>query len=163
MRFCVTRQAATRFFALGHRFAISDEAGQPRYRVADRLSAGTATAVLRDTTGKQLLALERRHLLLGMGIFTMRDGVTVGAVQVQRDLTTEGPGLQIRAPDELDLVGNLGRHEYYLMRRGQSIVYVSRRWCGQRRHTYGVDLPDAADHPLLLACVLALDILFLYE
>jgi uncharacterized protein YxjI len=163
MRFCVTRQATTPFFAVGHRFAICDEAGETRYRVADRLRAATATAVFRDMAGTQLLTLERRHLLLGMGIFTVRDGVTAGAVQVQRDLSAEGPGLHIRAPDELDLVGDLGRHEYYLMRRGQIIVYVSHRWCGQRRHTYGVDLPDEGDHPLLLACVLALDMLFLYE
>jgi uncharacterized protein YxjI len=163
MRFCVTRRATTPFFAVGHRFAISDEAGEPRYHVADRLRAAIATAVFRDTAGKELLALERRHLLLGMGIFAVRDGATIGGVQVQRDLTSEGPGLRIRAPDELELVGDLGRHEYYLMRRGQIIVYVSRRWCGERRHTYGVDLPDEADHPLLLACVLALDMLFLYE
>ncbi len=51
MRFCVTRQAATPFFALGHRSAVTDEAGAPRYRVADRLSADTAPAALRDTSG----------------------------------------------------------------------------------------------------------------
>jgi hypothetical protein len=46
---------------------------------------------------------------------------------VQRDLTVEGPELTIRAPDELDLVGSLAQHEYYLMRRDRMVVYVSHR------------------------------------
>lgn len=166
MRYCVTRQAATPFFTLGHRFAITSETGELRYRVADSFRGGPsapATAVMRDATGTPLLALERRHLLLGPGVFVVRDGTSVGSVRVQRDITAEGPALRIRAPDELDLVGGLDRHEYYLMRAGRIVVSVSHRGCGQRPHTYGVGLPDDADHPLLLACVLALDILFLYE
>lgn len=163
MRYCVTRRAANPLFAVGHRFVITDEAGAVRYRVRDLLRPVAATAALTDADGKRLLLLERRHLTLGPGFYFLRDANVVGLVQVQRDLTTIGPELRIRAPDDLDLVGDLGRHEYYLMREGRIIVYVSRRWCSQRRHTYGVDLPPDADEPLLLACVLALDLLFLYE
>ena len=58
---------------------------------------------------------------MGRGYFIQRDGEDeiVGSVQVQRDLTVQGPDIIFRAPDELELVGNLERHEYYLMRRGR--------------------------------------------
>jgi uncharacterized protein YxjI len=171
MRYCVTRRAVNPLFAVGHRFRITDEAGEVRYRVRDLLRPVVATAALLDADGKQLLLLEHRHLTLGPGFYFLRDGDVVGLVRVQRDLTRDltrdlsmvGPELQIRAPDDLALVGDLRRHEYYLMREGRILVYVSRRWCLQRRHTYGVDLPPDADEPLLLACVLALSLLFLYE
>jgi uncharacterized protein YxjI len=164
MRYCVTRRAANPLFAVGHRFVITDEAGAVRYRVKDLLlPVATTAAALTVAGGKRLLLLERRHPTIGPGVSFLRDDNVVGLVQVQRDLATAGPELRIRAPDDLDLVGGLGRHEYYLMREGRIIVYVSRRWCPQRRHTYGVDLPPDADESLLLACVLALDLLFLYE
>ena len=163
MRYCVTRRAANPLFAVGHRFVITDEAGAVRYRVKDLLRPVAATAALTDSEGRQLLLLERRRLTVGPGFYFLRDGNIAGLVQVQRDLTMAGPELQIRAPDDLDLVGDLGRHEYYLMREGRILFYVSHRWCSRRRHTYGVDLPPDADEPLLLACVLALDLLLLYE
>ncbi len=165
MRYCVTRRAVTPFGAFGHRFAITDEQGNLCYRVEDRFRPMAATATLRDASGKPLLQLEFRHLLLGRGYFILRDGEDeiAGSVQIQRDLTVQGPELTIRAPDELDLAGNLSRHEYYLMRRNRMVAYVSRRWCGGERRTYGVDVVEGEDEPLVLATVLALDMLYMYE
>ena len=165
MRYCVTRRAVTPLGAWGHRFLIADESGTLRYRVGDRYRPLAATAIFRDAAGTPLLQLKLRHLLLGGGYFILREAEDElsGSIQVQRDLTVEGPELTIRAPDELDLVGSLAQHEYYLVRRDRMVVYVSRRWCAHKRHTYGVDVVEGEDEPLQLAIVLALDMLFLYE
>lgn len=165
MRYCVTRRAVTSLGAWGHRFVITDEAGTVYYRVGDRLRSLAATTVFRDAAGKPLLHLEYRHLLLGRGYFIMRDGedAIAASLQVQRDLTIQGPELRICVPDELDLVGSLDRHEYYLMRGQRRVVYVSHRRCERKRHTYGADVVDGEDRPLLLATVLALDMLYMYE
>jgi uncharacterized protein YxjI len=165
VRYCVTRRAVTPLGAWGHRFLIADEPGTLRYRVGDRYRPLAATATFRDAAGPPLLQLEFRHLLLGCGYFILREAEDeiAGSIQVQRDLTVEGPELTIRAPDELDLVGSLAQHEYYVMRRGWMVIYVSHRWCARQRHTYGVDVVEGEDEPLLLAVVLALDMLFLYE
>jgi len=162
MRYCITRRAANPVFTVGHRFVITDDAGALRYRVDDRLRGVAASAVLRDAAGAPLLTLEIRHQSLGPGVHLLRGTEVAGSVQVQRDLTIAGPELQIRAPDDLELVGSLARHEYTLTRRDRVLVHVSRRWCPQRRHTYGADVVPSEDEPLLLAVVLALDMLFQY-
>jgi uncharacterized protein YxjI len=160
----VTRRAVTSLGIWGHRFAITDESGALRYQVKDLLALLVATAAMRDADGKPLLLLEFRHLQVGRGYFIQLDGEDeiVGSVQGQRDLTVPGPELSIRAPDELELVGNLERHEYYLMRRERMVAYVSRRRCTEQRHSYGVDVVENEDEPLVLATVLTLDMLYMY-
>jgi hypothetical protein len=118
LRYCVIRRGVTPLGAWGHCFIITDEAGAVCYRAEVRYRPIAATTTFRDAAGKQLLPLKFRHLLLGRGCFIMRDGedAIAASLQVQRDLTIQGPELQIRVPDELDLVGSLDRHEYYLMR-----------------------------------------------
>ena len=88
----------------------------------------------------------------------------MGVVQVQKDLTPDGPELQMRAHGEdLGIVGDRARHEYMLMRRDRVVAHISRRWCAVRRpRAYGVDVVDGEDGPVLLACVVALDMLFQY-
>lgn len=71
MRYCVRRRAATALLSIGHRFVITDEAGAPRYRVADRLQSATPTAKLRDAQGRLVLTIERGALLLGLGYYVM--------------------------------------------------------------------------------------------
>lgn len=164
MRYCVRRQAATALLSIGHRFLITDEAGAPRYRVTDRLQSTAPTAMLRDAQGRLVLTIERWTLTLGLGYYVMREGQVAAVVQVQRDLTTEGPELQLRAHGEdLEVVGDRARHEYLLTQRERVVAAVSRRWCRARgRRAYGVDIVEGLDEPVLLACVVALDMLFQY-
>lgn len=85
-------------------------------------------------------------------------------VQVRRDLTTEGPELQIRANrEDLEVVGDRAHHEYLLTQRERVVAAVSRRWCRARGpRAYGVGIVEGVDAPVLLACVVALDMLFRY-
>ena len=129
----------------------------------DLLRPLAPAAAIQDANGKLLLLLEFRHLLLGRGYFIQWAGEDelVASVQVQRDLTVQGPELIIRTPDELECVGNLERHEYFFMRPRRMAAFVSRRWCTDQRHSYGVDVIDGEDQPLVLATVLTLDMLYM--
>ncbi len=58
-----------------------------------------------------------------------------------------------------DLAGNeaLFEHEYTISRAGQVVAVVSKQWFSLTE-TYGVDIAPGQDDPLILACVLALDL-----
>lgn len=164
MRYCVRRQSATALLTIGHRFDITDETGAVIYRVADRLQSAAATAAFRDSQGHLVLSIERWKLMLGLGYYIQQQGQTVGVVQVQQDLAADGPDPQMRAHgDDLDIVGDRARHEYMLLRRDHVVAHVSHRWCATRSpRTYGVDVLEGEDDPVLLACVVAVDMLFQY-
>ncbi len=52
---------------------------------------------------------------------------------------------------------SLFEHEYTISRGGQVVAEVSKQWFSLT-DTYGVDIAAGQDDPLILACVLALDL-----
>ena len=52
--------------------------------------------------------------------------------------------------------GNVLQHEYEIERDGHQIAEVSKKWF-RMRDTYGIDVADPADVPLVVAVTVAVD------
>jgi uncharacterized protein YxjI len=65
--------------------------------------------------------------------------------------------VDIPGPDHLETTESLFEHAYTISRAGQVVAVVSKRWFSLTE-TYGVDIAPGQDDPLILACVLALEL-----
>ena len=64
--------------------------------------------------------------------------------------------VQLEDGEELRAHGNIVDHEYEIKRDGDVIARISKRWF-RVRDTYGIEIGDGEDEPLMLALTVALD------
>jgi uncharacterized protein YxjI len=57
---------------------------------------------------------------------------------------------------DLRVKGNIVDHEYEIERDGQKIAEISKRWF-RVRDTYGIEIAQGEDDPLLLAAAVCID------
>src|SRR5947209_19299087 len=147
-----------KFFHIGEDSTILNEAGQPVFEVDGKVLSLHNRLIVRDMAGNELVTIHRRLLALRPTYEISRGGDTLATFRkrffspfVDR-FTVDIPG-----PDDLEMTGSLFEHEYTICRAGQVVAVVSRRWFSLT-DTYGVDIAPGQDDPLILACVLALDL-----
>jgi uncharacterized protein YxjI len=64
--------------------------------------------------------------------------------------------IEVEHGADLDAKGNLVDHEYEIKRDGDTIATVSKRWF-RVRDTYGVEIAEGEDEPLVLAITVCID------
>ena len=147
-----------KFFHIGEDSTILNEAGQPVLEVDGKVLSLHDRLIVRDMAGNEVVTIHRRLLALRPTYEISRGGDTLATFRkrffspfVDR-FTVDIPG-----PDDLEMTGSLFEHEYTISRGGQVVAAVSKRWFSLT-DTYGVDIAPGQDDPLILACVLALDL-----
>jgi uncharacterized protein YxjI len=147
-----------KFFRLGEDSTILNEAGQPVFEVDGKVLSLHDRLIVRDLAGNEVLTIHRRLITLLPTYEITRGADTLATLRkhlfspfVDR-FTVDIPG-----PDDLEMTGSLFEHEYTISRGGQVVAVVSKRWFSLTE-TYGVDIAPGQDDPLILACVLALDL-----
>jgi uncharacterized protein YxjI len=147
-----------KFFHLGEDSTIMNEAGQPIFEVDGKVLTLHDRLIIRDMAGNEVANVHRRLMALRPTYEITRGGETVAIFRkhffspfVDR-FTVDIPG-----PDDLEMTGSLFEHEYTISRADQVVAVVSKRWFSLTE-TYGVDIAPSQDDPLILACVLALDL-----
>ncbi len=147
-----------KFFRLGEDSTILNEAGQPVFEVDGKVLTLHDRLIVRDLAGNEVVNVHRRLLTLRPTYEITRGTETLATLRkhffspfVDR-FTVDIPG-----PDDLEMTGSLFEHEYTISRGGQVVAVVSKRWFSVTE-TYGVDIAPGQDDPLILACVLALDL-----
>jgi uncharacterized protein YxjI len=147
-----------KFFHIGEDSTILNEAGQPVLEVDGKVLSLHDRLIVRDMAGNEVVTIHRRLLALRPTYEISRGGDTLATFRkrffspfVDR-FTVDIPG-----PDDLEMTGSLFEHEYTISRAGQVVAAVSKRWFSLT-DTYGVDIAPGQDDPLILACVLALDL-----
>ena len=118
--------------------------------------------VVEDMTGREVASVQRRLVALRP---TYK--ITIGgeeAAEVRKSLFTpfrDKFTIDVPGSNDLEMKGNLFDHEFTVERDGRDVASVSKRWFTVR-DTYGVDIAadvtDGADHLLILAGVLAMDL-----
>ncbi len=147
-----------RIFHLGEDSDITDESGNPVFRVDGKVLSLHNTLVLKDGTGAEVARVERKLLTLRPTYEISVRGREVAEVRKQfftpfREKYT----IDIPGPNDLELAGNLLDHEFTVSQRGQVVATVSKRWFAISE-TYAVDIAPGGDDLLILAGVLALDL-----
>lgn len=147
-----------KLFRLAEDSDITDEAGQPVFRVNGSIFSLHNTLVMYDMAGNEVATI-RKQLLTFTPIYEItRHGQEVA--EVRKHLFTpfiDRFTVDIPGPDDLEITGSLFDHNCTIMRGDQVIATVSKAWMSFT-DTYGVETAPGEDDVLILASVLALDL-----
>jgi uncharacterized protein YxjI len=86
-----------------------------------------------------------------------RDGNTVATVK--KALLTplrDRFSIEVEGGEDMEAKGNVLDHEYEIDRGGDKVAQVSKRWL-RMRDTYGIEIAEAQDDPLILSVAVCID------
>jgi uncharacterized protein YxjI len=147
-----------RLFRLGEDSDITDEAGQLVLNVDGKVLSLHNRLVLRDPAGREAGRVQRKLAAVRPDYQITIDGKDVA--EVRKHLFTpfgERFTIDVRGAGDMEIAGDLFSHEFTIQRDGQTIATVSKRWLSMTA-SYAVDVAPGEDDVLILASVLALDL-----
>jgi uncharacterized protein YxjI len=150
-------QMREKLFSVGDDYWIEDDRGQRAYRVDGKAMRIRDTWKLEDETGREVATIRERKL-------SIRNSITIDLGGRQATVKKALVGIRDRFHVEVDggpdlkIQGNLVDHEYEIERDGHRVAEVSKKWF-RVRDSYGVEIGDPLDVPLLLAVTVAVDAL----
>jgi uncharacterized protein YxjI len=153
-------QMRQRFFTIGDRFFIENDKGERVFRVESKILRVRTTLKFQDMSGKDIYKIQEKLLRVRdtMNI-TNANGDVVAKVHSAL-ITPLRDRWKINIPGGQNLMakGNILNHEYKILRDGQPVAQVSKRWF-RVRDTYGIEVKDGEDALLLLAITVAVDMM----
>jgi len=150
-------QMHEKLFSIGDDYWIEDDSGQRVYRVNGKAVRFRDTWVLEDTAGNEVATIREKKL-------SIRNSITIDlggrGATVKKALVgiRDRFHVEVDGGEDLKITGNFVDHEYEIERDGHQIAEVSKKWF-RLRDTYGVEVRDPADAPLVLAATVAVDAL----
>lgn len=147
-----------KLFHLAEDSAITDQAGQPVFQVDGKIFSLHHTLVMRDMAGNEVATVRQHMIALTPTFEITRAGQEVA--EVRKKLFSpfiERFTIDIPGPDDLQVTGSLFEHEFTISRQGAVVATISRAWISLTA-SYGVDIVPGEDDALILATVLALDL-----
>ena len=150
-----------KLWAWGDDFTIKDEAGHDRFFVDGKALAFRDKLSLQDTSGQELAFIRQRLLAWGPTYEIHRDGRLAAVVKQKlwtlfKNRFTVDVDADGATPNDLEVEGSFWDHEYQFTRDGQPVATVSKRYFSWS-DTYGVDIREGEDDPLILACTVVVD------
>jgi uncharacterized protein YxjI len=145
------------FFTLKGDNDITDEAGQPVFRVQGKLFSPRSVMTIRDLAGQELATVQRTLFAM---LPRYEVALTGGEVTtVRRRLSNPlKPRWMIDTPgeDEMILTGDLPGHHFTMARGGVLVASISKEWVTLRA-AYGVATAPGENDVLLIGIVLVLE------
>jgi uncharacterized protein YxjI len=142
--------------ARGDDIWVEDEQGERVYRIDDRALLIRDAFILRDGAGNELAKVQAGERLDRDTIRIECQGQTIATVHRTRAGLHHRFEISVPESTGLDAHGHIDEHEYQIRHDGDVIASVSKRWF-PAPHTYGIEIRDGEDEPLLLALTVALD------
>jgi uncharacterized protein YxjI len=150
-------QMHEKMLSIGDDYWIEDDDGHRVYRVNGKALRLRDTWVLEDTGGKEVATIREKKLSIRNSIkieLGGREATVKKALVGLRDRFV----VEVDGGDDLKITGNIVDHEYEIERDGHQIAEISKKWF-HLRDTYGVEIRDPLDAPLVLAATVAVDAL----
>jgi uncharacterized protein YxjI len=147
-----------RLFRVGEDSDITDEAGQPVFRVDGKVLSLSNRLILLDTAGREVGQVHRKLVALRPAYEITIDGKDVA--EVRKHLFSgfgERFTIDVRGAGDMEIDGDIFGHEFTIERNGQVVATISKRWLTVTS-SYAVDIAPGEDDVLILASVLALDL-----
>ena len=141
--------------AIGADYWIEDDDGHRLFKVNGKAARLRDTFILEDASGNELSKIQEKKL-------TVRDKMTIEWGGSQATVRKRLLGIrdhyiiEVDGGDELKAHGNITDHEYEIEREGDTVAKVSKKWF-RVRDTYGVQLAQGQDVPLILAITVCVD------
>jgi uncharacterized protein YxjI len=150
-------QMQQKMFSIGDDYWIEDQAGQRAYRVNGKAVRIRDTWAIEDLTGREVATIREKKL-------SVRNSITIELGDRRATVKKALVGIRDRFHVEVDegpdlkIQGNIVDHEYEIERDGDTIAEVSKKWF-RVRDSYGVEVHNPLDAPLVLAVTVAIDAL----
>jgi uncharacterized protein YxjI len=141
--------------SIGDDYWIEDDDGQRAFRVNGKAMRLRDTWALEDASGNEVATIREKKL-------SIRNTITIDLGGREAKVKKALIGLRDRFEVEVDggedlkVKGNIVDHEYEIERDGDEIGTVSKKWF-RMRDTYGVEVHNPLDVPLVLAVAVAVD------
>jgi uncharacterized protein YxjI len=150
-------QMREKLLSIGDDFWIETDGGERAFKVNGKALRIRDTLVLEDPSGAELCSIQERKLRVRDTMEIERGGRHVATVK--KALVTplrDRYSIDVEGAGDLEAKGNIVDHEYKIERDGHSVAEVSKRWF-RIRDTYGIEVADGEDVPLILAVTVCID------
>ena len=150
-------QVRERIFGFGDDFWIVDEHGNRAFFVDGKVLRLHDTLELKDLDGNEVATVHKKVLSIRDAMKVERGGETIATVR--KALFTpfrEKFTAELEGGAEIEIKGDFIDKEFEMELDGDRIAEVSRKWF-RIRDTYGVEMADNADAPLILAIAVCVD------
>ncbi len=147
-----------KFWTLTEGYTIQDESGGTAFSVHGKAFSWGHQLSFRDASGAELIYIRQKLISWGPTYFLERDGRVYAEVRkhlftlFRCKFTVDVPG-----PDDYEAVGDLLDMEYTFTRQERVVAEVSKRWFSWT-DSYGIEIADGEDVPLLLASAVVIDL-----
>ncbi|MEV4559111.1 LURP-one-related family protein [Kitasatospora sp. NPDC049285] len=147
-----------KLFSIGDDYWIEDADGEKAYLVDGKVLRIRDTFELQDVEGNKVATIREK-------VLTVRDAMKIEnadgdvVATVRKKLFTpfhDKYHVELEAGGEFEVHGDLIDKEYTVNSDGHRIAEISRKWFAIR-DTFGVEIEDGADVPLVLAIAVCLD------
>ena len=142
-------------FAIGDDFWIEDSDGNKVYKVNGKAVRLRDTFILEDARGNELSKIQEKNLSV-RDKMTIESGPTRAIVHKRLIGIRDHYIIEVEGAEDLKAHGNIVDHEYEIERHGDTVATVSKKWF-RVRDSYGVQLAEDQDVPLILAIAVCVD------
>jgi|SRR6056297_1752349 len=148
-------QLRERLLSIGDDYWIENSEGQRAFKVDGKALRIRDTWILEDPTGRNVATIKERKLSVRDAIKIEFDG---GEAMVKKALVgiRDRFYVDVDGGDDWKIHGNIVDHEYEIEQKGTTVATVSKKWF-RVRDSYGIEVRQLADAPLVLAVSVALD------
>ncbi len=150
-----TFQMREKIMAIGDDFWIEDDQGNKVYKVNGKALRIRKTFILEDASGTELSKIQEKALSV-RDKMTIERGNTKAVVHKRLVGIRDHYIIEVEGGDDLKAHGNIVDHEYEIERGGDTVATVSKKWF-RVRESYGVQLGEGQDVPLILAITVCVD------
>ena len=150
-------QMREKLASIGDDSWIEDDTGDRLYKVDGKALRIRETFILEDRDGREVATIQEKKLSVRDKMEIERDGHTVATIKKALiSPLRERFSIDVANGPDMEAKGNIVDHEYEIERDGDTIATVSKKWF-RIRDTYGIEIREGEDEPLLLAITVAID------
>lgn len=151
-----------RLIAFGDDFFIKNERNEKVFKVDGKLLRVRQTLTFEDMQGRELYQIRAKLVDIRETMTIKRPNGDKAAVVHNALISPLRDRWKINVPGGDDLVakGNILQHEYTISKKGERlpVAVISKKWF-RIRDSYGVELQNAFDAPLILAITVTIDMM----
>ncbi len=150
-------QLRRQMFSIGEDFWISNDRGEPIYKVDGKVLRIRETFVLEDRNGAELATIEAKLIALQPTMNIERGGQVFATVRKALfTLFRQHFSIEVHGGPVMQAQGDILNHEYEIESNGQVVATISKRWF-TIRETYGIAIAPGQDEVLLLSAAVCID------
>src|SRR4051794_25729502 len=150
-------QMREKMFSIGDDYWIENAEGQRVYKVDGKRMRVRKTFHLENASGQELLKIQEKKLSIRDAMRIERDGDTIATVRkAMISPLRDRYVISMDEGEDMKAKGSITDHNYKIERDGDRVAEVSKKWF-RMRDTYGVEIEEGQNAPLILAITVCIE------